>query len=105
MLEKWVTLKIIFDYIIPAIFFGILIIIFILIILRAFIFECKYQKKIKLLKKEGYQRYLIRVASMGNGAWYGWQYDNYKHKITEEDLNKISYQSLKKEIEYVKRYR
>ena len=105
MLEKWVALKILFDYIIPFIIFGIIIIICIILILKAFILEKIYNKKIELLIKERYERYLIRVASMGSGAWYGWKNDAYNHRITEEELNKISFQDLKKEIECVKRTR
>lgn len=105
MLELWLKLKILFDYIIPLCIFGIIILLFLIYIIYIYIKSIFWNKKIKLLKKEGYQRYLIRVASVGDGSWYGWQYDNYKHKITEEDLDEISYQNLKKEIEYVKRHR
>ena len=105
MLELWLKLKILFDYIIPLCIFGIIISLFLIYIIYICIKSIFWNKKIELLQKNGYERYLIRVASMGDGAWYGWQYDNYKHKITEEDLDKISYQNLKKEIKYVKGYR
>jgi len=105
MLELWLKLKILFDYIIPLCFFGIIILLFLIYIIYICIKSIIWNKKIKLLQKNGYKRYLITVASLGDGAWYGWQYNNYEHKITERDLDKISYQNLKQEIKHVKRTR
>lgn len=105
MLELWLKLKILFDYIIPLCIFGIIILLFLIYIIYIYIKSIIWNKKIKLLRKNGYERYLINVSSCGNGAWYGWQYNNYEYKITEKDLDEISYQNLKKEIEYVNKFR
>lgn len=98
MLNLWLELKILFDYIIPLSLFGIIFLLFIIFLIHTFIQSIIWDKKIKLLQKNEYKRYLIDVPSYGNGAWYGWQKDNYKYKISEKELEKISYSTLKKEL-------
>ena len=102
MLELWLKLKILFDYIIPFILFGLFLLFCFIYIIYIYIKSIKWNKKIKLLQKEKYERYLIRVASVGNGAWYGWKNKEYNHRISEDELDKINYSSLKGKINYVK---
>lgn len=94
MKETWFTLKVL-EYIIP-------IVIVVLIFAFCFIVEVKnrikWNRKIKLLKKLGYERYLAGVASVGDGEWYGWVNDKAGKSFLERDIKKWTYRQLKEVV-------
>ena len=78
------------------------IVIFVLLTLFLFITslikQFEWDRKIKYLQSLGFKRYLKDVASVGGKAWYGWHYDDgtmFGMRISEEELGRISYQTLK----------
>lgn len=58
----------------------------------------RYENKVRYLQSIGFERYLINVASVGNKAWYGWKREETNSKISEADLEKISYKKLKEKF-------
>lgn len=91
MTEFWVKFMVWTEYIIPIIIFGVLLLIFI-------IHECiksfKWNRKIKWLKNNGYERYLSGVPSFGNGAFYSWKNEHTGKRIDERNLKWMSYNDL-----------
>lgn len=88
MLEVWATLKILFDFIIPVIIIAIIIF---AIFCTCFIKNILWNRKIKWLQVNGFERYLIDVPSFGNGAFYGWKNEKTGKRIDERDLVHIKF--------------
>ncbi len=103
MQETWFTLQVLW-IIIPIV---IIVLIFSLCFIVEIINCIKWNRKVKLLKKLGYERYLAGVASVGNGAWYGWKNDKAGKRFLESDIIRWTYKQLKeilgdKKIEWSK---
>lgn len=94
MQETWFTLKVL-EIIIPVV---LVVLIFVFGSIVEIINRIKWDRKIKLLKKLGYERYLEGVASVGNGAWYGWRNDKTGKNFSERDIIRWTYKRLRDEV-------
>ena len=92
-MDTYFKIKAIVDYIIPfAIFGGVFVIWFVYAVIHDTIASIKS----KILTKNGYQRYVYDVASVGNGVFYAWHKDN--SRIKEKDIKHMSIKELKQWI-------
>ena len=91
MLEVWATLKVWFGFIIPAI---IIVVIILVIFCSCFIKSILWNRKIKWLQANGFERYLVGVPSFGNGAFYGWRNKRTGKRIDERDLEHTKFTIL-----------
>ena len=95
MLDTYLKLKIIIEYIIPAILLLVFVGIVMYINAKAAIRLREGTKK-KLLKKNGFKRDVYDVPSVGGGAYYGWgKGDKY---IKERDFGDYTVKELKEWI-------
>lgn len=93
-MDTYIKYKIFTEFYIPAIVFGIVLLIILFIIIKAF-FEDKKINKIKTyMKSNGYEYYLRNVSSFGGKAW--WAYRKGDVRIDEDDLYKMSFREIKK---------
>lgn len=88
MIELWAKLEIWSKFIIPI---AIFIIAFLLFVVACIIDSYKWNRKIKWLKAHNFERYLIGVPSVGNGAFYGWREKESGKRIDERDLNSLKF--------------
>ena len=89
-MDKYFTFKFYTEFVIPI---TIGVIIFVIWLIATIISSVKWNRKISLLEKKGYERYLYDVASVGNGEFYAWRKNN--HRITEREMKCIDYKELK----------
>lgn len=83
MIEIWATIKVWLDFIIPSI---IIVAVILGIFCSCFIKRILWNRKIKWLQSNGFERYLVGVPSFGNGAFYGWRNNRTDKRIDERDL-------------------
>ena len=92
-MDKYFTFKFYTEFVIPIVIVGILFTIWLILTV---VNSMKWNRKIALLKKYGYERYLHGVASVGNGAFYAWRKHN--HSVTEREINHMTCKELKTAI-------
>ena len=93
-MKAYYTFKLIMELAPIAIFVLLTLFLFITALIKQF----QWDRKIKYLQSCGFERYLKDVASVGGKAWYGWRYDDgtmFGIRISEEELEKITYKKLK----------
>lgn len=95
MVEKYFALKLIDVYV----GVGYFVILTIGVIGVAVVKSIRLNRKIKLLEKNGFKKYLRGVPSVGGGAFYGWKRESDDKIITDYDIEWHSYKELKKWIE------
>lgn len=95
VIEKYFTVKYIFDYLIPLLFFGT---IGILLILAYILDKWEDHKKHKWLKKHGFEKVTkeITFASMLN--IYEWRNPD-RITIDDMDVNRTNYEQLVQKLE------
>jgi hypothetical protein len=93
MVETYFTIKTVGFFII----IGVLAAVIIVWILTAIISGAIFKVKIDYLKKQGYERYLDSVPSVGVGATYSYRKRSEKHYdyLLERDIEKMRYKELK----------
>lgn len=99
-LGDYVTIKIWVEYIIPVV---VIVALFGILFIRAWIKDRKLQKKIDLLERNEYERHIasFRHSYGGSVGVPSYVWSKGRHKIYEEDLNSISYSDLERVIENV----
>lgn len=95
MVERYFALKLTGTYV--AI--GIIVIIALAMIGSAVIQNIRWNRKIKLLEKNSFEKYLRGVPSFGNGAFYGWRREFDDKRIADDSIKPMPYKVLKKWIE------
>lgn len=95
MAEKYFTLKLIGE----AAIIGFFILAIIILLVSAVVQDIRWNRKIKLLKKHDFERYLDGVAAYGNGTFYGWKREFDRKRIRESEFIHWPYKKLKKWIE------
>lgn len=95
MVEKYFAIKLIGEFIVS----GLLIIAGITVIAVSVIRVNRQNRKIKLLEKNGFEKYLRGVPAMGNGAFYGWKRSSDRKIISDVEIEYHSYSELKKWID------
>lgn len=95
MVEKYFALKLIDVYV----GVGYFVILTIGVIGVAIVKSIRLNRKIKLLEKNGFKKYLRGVPSVGDGAFYGWKRESDGQMIIDYDIEWRSYKALKKWIE------
>lgn len=89
------TLKVWSEFIIPI---ALIVLIVSVAIIEGIVEQVKWNRKIKYLQKNGYERYLHNVASVGTKCWYGWKNELTNKRVLEIELKRISYKELKQMI-------
>lgn len=93
-MKTYYTFKLIMELAPLAIFVLLALFLFVTSLIKQF----EWDRKIRYLQSHGFERYLKNVASVGGKAWYGWRYDDgtmFGIRISEEELEKITYKKLK----------
>lgn len=92
MLDFWLKLKLWTEYIIPA---SIIVILVAATVLYAAISTFRWNRKIKLLKRNGFEQYLSSVSSVGGRAFYARKNGETGKRIDECDLKRWGYRELR----------
>lgn len=92
MFDFWIKLKVWTEFIIPAAF---LVLVCAIYVAAACISSFRWNRKIKWLKQNGYERFLRDVSSYGGKAFYAWKKEGNKKIIDERNLKHWSYKYLK----------
>lgn len=95
MVEKYFTLKLIGEIAI----IGFFVLVIIILLVSAIIQNIHWNRKIKLLEKSGFVKYLRGVPSIGDGAFYGWKRESDGRRIDDIVIKSLRYKKLKKWIE------
>lgn len=95
MVEKYFTLKLIGE----AAIIGLFVLAIVILLVSAVVQDIRWNRKIKLLEKNGFVKYLRGVPSVGNGAFYGWKRESDGKQIHDIFIKCRSYKELKKWIE------
>lgn len=96
MIEKYFTLKLIGE----AAIIGFFVLVIIILLVSAAVQDIRWNRKIKLLEKNGFVKYLRGVPSVGNGpSYYGWKRESDGKRIDDTYIKSRSYKELKKWIE------
>ena len=95
MAEKYFTLKLIGE----AVIIGFFVFVIIILLVSAAVQDIRWNRKIKLLEKNGFVKYLRGVPSVGDGAFYGWKRESDGRLIHDISIKCQTYKELKKWIE------
>jgi len=95
MVEKYFTLKLIGE----VALIGFFVLVIIILLVSATIQNICWNRKIKLLEKNGFVKYLRGVSSIGDGAFYGWKRESDGRRINDIVIKSLQYKRLKKWIE------
>ena len=95
MVEKYFTLKLIGEVAI----IGFFVLVIIILLVSATIQNICWNRKIKLLEKNGFVKYLRGVPCIGDGAFYGWKRESDGRQINDIVIKSLQYKRLKKWIE------
>lgn len=95
MVEKYFTLKLIGE----AVIIGFFVLVIIILLVSAAVQDIRWNRKIKLLEKNGFVKYLRGVPSVGDGDFYGWKRSSDRKIISDVEIKYHSYSELKKWID------
>ena len=95
MIEKYFTLKLIGE----AVIIGFFVLVVVILLVSAAVQDVCWNRKIKLLEKNGFIKYLRGVPSVGGGAFYGWKRESDGRQIHDIFIKCRTYKELKKWIE------
>jgi len=95
MVEKYFMLKLIGE----AAIIGFFAIAFSILLSIGVVQNIKWKRKIKLLKDNGFERYLHSARSIYGGPTYEWQRKLDGMKLLEIEIERYSYKTLKEIIE------
>lgn len=95
MLKVWVTFKVWSEFIIPA---TIIVATILISTCLCLVRSISWNRKIRWLRAHNFERYLVGVPSVGNGAFYGWRNEQTGKKIDERDLTHLKFDALVKKI-------
>ena len=95
MVEKYFTLKLIGEAAIIG-FFGMVLSI---VLSTGIVQNIKWKRKVKLLKENGFERYLHSARSIYFSATYEWQRKLDGMTLLESEIERYSYKMLKELVE------
>jgi len=93
MVEKYFAIKVVLTYFAA----GVAALAVSVFIARVALESIKQNRKTTLLRKNGYEREMYGVPSVGDGAFYWWVKDG-ESPIREHELQHMSYRRLKEQI-------
>lgn len=93
MTEKYFALRVFEAYAGIAIIAAIIII----VVVKTAIDSFRWNRKTSLLERNGYERYLHGVPSVGDGAFYGWKKEGC-NRILESEMERMSFKELKRRV-------
>ena len=96
-MDYYFKLKTIFNFYIPAIIFGLILLVIVGLFVYAWFHYVLFDKrKYKLLEEAGYKHEVRDVASCGDKTWYHWvKREPTRSSIRDEELDKMNYKALK----------
>ena len=102
-MDEYFKIKTFFEFKLPLIAIGAVIVAFIILLIRAFIADYMYSKKVKILIDAGYERYLLDVASCGNGETWGYilkskDDDHWRDQLKDSEIYKMSMRQIKDRV-------
>jgi len=95
MVEKYFTLKLIGE----AAIIGFFIMVFTILLSMGVVQNIKWKRKVKLLKDNGFERYLHSARSIYGGPTYEWQRKLDGMTFLESEIERYSYKTLKELVE------
>jgi len=93
-METYFKIKSIIEFGIPALLFGLCVLIILLGIIWVIWSTHKESKIKKYMLSHGYEYYLRNVASFGNKVWWAYRKENIS--IDEDDLYKMTFRQVKR---------
>ena len=99
MIEKFFTLKIWAEYIIPAVVIAIAVVGILVVLVCYRVSSNRWRRKERWLKNNGYNRYLLRPGDDYQGAIYEWQSRNKSKSIREDEAERMTYRKFIKKME------
>ena len=95
MVEKYFTLKLIGE----AAIIGLFVMALSILLSLGVIQNIKWKRKVKLLKDNGFERYLHSAPSIYFSATYEWQRKLDGMTLLESEIERYSYKTLKELVE------
>jgi len=92
-MDKYFELKLYLEYIIPI---ALLVILFVIIAIGIIIGTIRRKRINKFFLSHGYERKLLGVPSVGNGAFYGWVRESDHKRVDDRDIKNWSLKEIKK---------
>lgn len=100
-MDEYFKIKTFFEFKLPLIAIGAVIVAFIISLIRAMIIDYLFNKKAKILIDAGYERYLFDVASVGDGETWGYilkDGDRWKDQLKDRKIYEMSIREIKARI-------
>jgi hypothetical protein len=91
-MDIYFKFKMITEFIIPIIFF---VITFLIIVIVGIVSGSKENRIEKFFLTHGYKRKLFDVASVGDGAFYGWVRESDGKRVDDRDIRGWSLKQIK----------
>lgn len=88
MLEVWAAIEVWIGFILPAAIIVIILGYFFCVYL---IKNISWNRKIRWLQSNGFERYLIGVPSVGGGSFYGWRNKTTGKMIDDRELDHLKF--------------
>lgn len=95
MVEKYFTLKLLGE----AANIGFYVMVLLIVLSIGVVQSIKWKRKVKLLKKNGFERYLHSARSVDGGPLYEWRRKIDGMTLLESQIESYSYKTLKKIVE------
>lgn len=95
MIEKYFTLKLVYE----AAIIGFFVMALSIVLSMGVVQNIKWKRKVKLLKDNGFERYLHSARSIYGGPTYEWQRKLDGMTLLENEIEKYSYKMLKELVE------
>lgn len=95
MVEKYFTLKLIGE----AAIIGLFVTALSILLSLGVVHNIKWKRKTKLLKDNGFERYLHSARSVYGGPMYEWQRKLDGMRFLESEIERYSYKTLKEFVE------
>ena len=95
MIEKYFTLKLLGE----AANIGFYVMVLLIVLSIGVVQSIKWKRKVKLLKKNGFERYLHSARSVDGGPLYEWRRELDGMKLLEGQIERYSYKTLKELVE------
>lgn len=99
MIEKFFTLKVWAEYIIPAVIIALAAVGILAVLVYYRVSSIRWRRKERWLKNNGYIRYLVRPGDDYQGAIYEWQSRNKSKRIREDEAERMTYRKFIKKMQ------
>ena len=95
-MNTYYKIKIFMEYILPVVFFAVIIAIILICCIVSGIKESRIHK---FFLSHGYKRELFGVPSVGGGAFYGWVRESDRKRVDDRDIKGWSVKKIKEKYQ------